>query len=326
MSTSPRLLAAWFRAALALERAPRVRRFVHLAFGVAALALAAGAVRSLALRGWPLGHVNAALTAASCAFFLTSVVLKSLGWRMLFRRVERPDSLNLAAATGAAAVAGLALPGRLDDAMRVAILRRMPGRRPGVGTIVVSLFLLGLVDAAALAPLAAVAAAVAPLEAGARVGLSVVAGAGVGALVVLALLPRAQRVARLRRLAPTHWLGRHAPASGRDAFAAGGLVAGAWAVRAVGVYVLLRGLGFALSFPIALVYLSAGSASAALPIGPAGAATQAGVGAAALATAGVSPARTTAFAILAQGLIVASGGAIALYAATMISLRRLRPA
>jgi uncharacterized membrane protein YbhN (UPF0104 family) len=323
----PALALPWLRGlrfALRLERTAGARRWLNLAFGVCAVAIAVEAGRKLATRGWPLGHVDATLIAASCAFFLTSVVLKSVGWQLLFRRAERPDSLNLAAATGAAAVAGLALPGRLDDALRVAIVRKMPGRRPGVATLVVSLFLLGLIDAAALTPLAAVAAAVAPLELGTRIALAVVAGAGAGATIVLSLLPRLQRRGRLSGRGVSHWLGRHAPSSGRDAVAAGGIVTLSWAVRATGVFVLLRGLGFALSFPIALAYLSAGSASAALPIGPAGAATQAGVGAAALGTAGVSPARAVAFALLAQGLIVVSGGAIALFAAAMLSLRRVR--
>lgn len=311
---------------LALHRRRGVARTINVVFGLSAVAIAAVASRNLATRGWPLGTFNLTLTAASCAFFLTSVFLKSLGWQLLFRRVERPTSLCLAAATGAAAVAGLALPGRLDDALRVAIVRRMPGRRPGVGTIALSLFLLGLVDAVALAPLAAIAAATAPLRISVRAALGVVAFAGVGAAVVLSMLPRVGRHERLRHYRLSRWLGAHAPTSLHDSLAAAGLVSCSWAVRATGVFVLLHGLGFPLSFPLALAYLAAGSASAALPIGPAGAATQAGVGAAALTAAGVDPARAVAFAIVAQGAIVLTGGAVALYAAGVLGLGRFRPA
>jgi uncharacterized membrane protein YbhN (UPF0104 family) len=324
-----RALRPWLgvmRAMLGLRRRRGVARTLNVSFALAALAIAVLAVRNLVDRGWPLGTVNPTLTAASCAFFLTSIVLKAFGWQLLFRRTERPTSLCLAAATGAAAVAGLALPGRLDDALRVAIVRRMPGRRPGVGTVVLSLFLLGLIDAVALAPLAAVAAAAAPLRVPVRAALGVVAFAGVGAAVVLSMLPRASTHRRLRHYRLSHWLGAHAPSSARDALGAAGFVSFSWAVRATGVYVLLRGLGFGLSFPLALAYLAAGSASAALPVGPAGAATQAGVGAAALTAAGVSPTRAVAFAIVAQAVVVVTGGAIAAYAAAVIGLRRLVPA
>lgn len=324
-----RALRPWLgmmRAMLALRRRRVVARLINVVFGLSAVAIAVVASRNLASRGWPLGNVNLTLTAASCAFFLTSVFLKSLGWQLLFRRVERPTSLCLAAATGAAAVAGLALPGRLDDALRVAVVRRMPGRKPGVGTIALSLFLLGLVDAVALAPLAAVAAATAPLRLSVRAALGVVAFAGVGAAVVLSMLPRVRRYERLRHYRLSRWLDAHAPSSLHDSLAAAGLVTCSWAVRGTGVFVLLHGLGFALSFPLALAYLAAGAASAALPIGPAGAATQAGVGAAALTAAGIDPARAVAFAIVAQGAIVVTGGAVALYAAGVLGVGRLRPA
>jgi hypothetical protein len=51
------------------------------------------------------------------------------------------------------------LPGRFDDAMRVAVVRRYPGCPAGVRALCLSLVMLGLIDSVALAPLAAVAAA-----------------------------------------------------------------------------------------------------------------------------------------------------------------------
>jgi uncharacterized membrane protein YbhN (UPF0104 family) len=223
-------------------------------------------------------------------------------------------------------VAGLALPGRFDDAVRVAILRRMPGRRPGVGTLVLSLFLLGMVDTVALAPLAAAAAADAETGLIVRIAFAVVAGAGVGAGIVLAALPRISASERLGRYRLTGWLSRHAPASRRDALWSFVFVSAAWFARAAAIFILLSALGFAVSFGLALTYLAAGAAAGALPISPAGAATQAGVGAAVLAAAGIDTARAIAFAIAAQALTVLAGAAIVLFTIALHGGRRLLPA
>ena len=42
--------------------------------------------------------------------------------------------------------------------MRISVVRRFPGRRVGIGSICLSLFLLGLIDNAALTPIAAISA------------------------------------------------------------------------------------------------------------------------------------------------------------------------
>ena len=67
---------------------------------------------------------------------------------------ERPKALALAAGNGGAALIGLVLPGRFDDAMRVAVVRRYPPCPAGVRALCLSLVMLGLIDSAALAPLA----------------------------------------------------------------------------------------------------------------------------------------------------------------------------
>jgi uncharacterized membrane protein YbhN (UPF0104 family) len=317
------ILMRWF---LSAWRAPRSRRALSVGFGLAALGILVVVVLEFAAIGWPLERADLSLTAASGALFLSAYAFKALGWQRLFRAYERPRSLALAAATGASAVAGLALPGRFDDAVRVAMLRRMPGRPPGVGTLVLSLFLLGLVDTVALAPLAAVAAA--GTEAGfiVRIAFAVVAGAGVGAGIVLATLPRIAANERLGRYRLTRWLSRHAPASGRDAVWSFVFVSAAWLARAAAIFILLSALGFAVSFVLALSYLAAGAAAGALPIAPAGAATQAGVGAAVLAAAGIDAAQAVAFAITAQALTVLAGAVIVLFFIVLHGGRRLLPA
>lgn len=317
------IVMRWF---LSAWRAPRSRRALSVGFGLAALGIFVVVALEFAETGWPLERADISLTAASGAFFLSTYAFKALGWQRLFRAYERPRTLALAAATGAAAVAGLALPGRFDDAVRVAILRRMPGRRAGVGTLVLSLFLLGMVDAVALAPLAAAAAAGADTGLIVRIGFAVVAGAGVGAGIVLAVLPRISASERLGRYRLTRWLSLHAPASRRDAAWSFVFVSAAWLARAAAIFILLSALGFAVSFALALTYLAAGAAAGALPISPAGAATQAGVGAAVLAAAGIDAAQAIAFAITAQTLTVLAGATILLFSIVLHGGRRLLPA
>jgi hypothetical protein len=80
------------------------------------------------------------------------------------------------------------------------------------------------------------------------------------------------------------WLGRWLSprtTSLRRASQAWVLVSICWIVRAL-LFLLLGALGIGYSFPLALLFLCASAAAAALPIGPAGAATQVGGGAAAL--------------------------------------------
>jgi hypothetical protein len=327
----PRVLRAavgpWMlsmRLFLAAWRTPRARQAVNAVFGLTAVAILAAVAFELSRAGWPLHRASALLTAASAAFFLTAFGLKALGWQRLFRPFERPRSLSLAAATGAASVAGLALPGRFDDAVRIAILRRTPGRRPAVGTLVFSLFLLGMIDAGALVPFASAAAIASDTGRGVRVGMGIVAFGGVGATVLVAALPRIRAGERARRHRVVHWLGRHAPASPRDATWAWVFVTTSWLARAAGIVILLDALGFGLAFSLGVAYLAAGAAAGALPIGPAGAATQAGVGAAVLATAGLTAQESLAFAVAAQALTVLAGGAVFAYAMLLHGVSRLR--
>jgi uncharacterized membrane protein YbhN (UPF0104 family) len=100
----------------------------------------------------------------------------------------------------------------------------------------------------------------------------------------------------------------------RPASEAWALVSACWLVRAVALFVLLGTLGVGYSFPLALLFLCAGAAAAALPIGPAGAATQVGAGAASLIAAGVGASKALAVAVSVGALGVISGTAIFLFA------------
>ena len=73
------------------------------------------------------------------------------------------------------------------------------------------------------------------------------------------------------------------------------------------LFFLLAALGLGTDFALALAFLCASSASAVLPIAPAGAATQAGAGAAILIAAGIHADKAVAFGVAAQGLVMAAG-------------------
>ena len=98
-----------------------------------------------------------------------------------------------------------------------------------------------------------------------------------------------------------------------------------WLVRAVALFLLLGTLGVGFSFPLALLFLCAGAAAAALPIGPAGTATQVGASGAALIASGVGASQAVAVALAVGLLGVLSGAAILVFAIAWSTGPRLIP-
>ncbi len=300
------------RALLSLRRSTRVRRTFNVVFGVAAAALGALVAWQLSSNGWPLGQARALWTAAAVAFFLSTFALRALAWQRLFRPRERPRSLALVASNATAATAAIALPSRVDDAIAILVLRKLSRRKPpSVGTLALSLFLLGLMDMAALTPFAVFAAVAVPGSVGVRVTMLVLTGICVGAGLLALALPSIRRSDRLIRYRLGHWLAVHAPASRLDALWAWLLVACSWLTRVAGLFVLLDALGLDANFSVAASYVVAGAGAAALPIGPAGQATQAGVGAAVLAGSGIHTKEAVTIALAAQLLTVTAAAVIA---------------
>ena len=295
---------------------------ISVAIGLLVAALAA---RHFAEAGWPLAGADIPLMAAAGVLFLLAYAFKAYGWHRLFAPSDRPRTLTLATACGAASVSGAALPGRFDDAIRVAIVRRSRCSESGVATVCFSLFMLGLIDTAALMPLASAAAASPDTSAGVRVAMAIVAAAGFGAAILIAILPRIVESGRLIRFRITRWLGDRVT-SPRDAWKSWILVLASWLVRAVALFLLLASFGISLSFTLAVVFLCAAAASGALPIAPAGAATQAGAGAAILVMSGISASQAIAFAIAAQALLIFAGAAVLIFAAACKGARRVLPA
>jgi uncharacterized membrane protein YbhN (UPF0104 family) len=289
-------------------------------------ALSAGVLTALHFvnSGWPLANADPVLVMAAGLLFLFAYAFKAWGWQRLFREGERPESLTLAAAGGAAAVGGVALPGRFDEAIRIAVVRRGPGpKTAGFGAICLTIIIVGLLDSAALTPMASVAAA-ASHSGGVQAGFALVAAAGVAAALLVVFLPRIARFNFINRWKVGRWLKEHT-ACARSASQAWFLISVSWSLRAVAVFVLLNALSVGASFPLALAFLCATAASAALPIAPAGAATQAGAGAAILIIGGVPKAEAFAFAVAAQGLIILVGAAVVGIAGLWALSLRFRP-
>jgi uncharacterized membrane protein YbhN (UPF0104 family) len=251
--------------------------------------------------------------------------LKAYGWGRLFPPDERPRPLALAAGNGGAALIGLVLPGRFDDAMRVAVVRRYPPCPCGVGSLCFSLVILGLIDSAALAPLALAAAASGGAGTGVRAGLAVVAVAGVAAAALIVALPRLVGSGRALRFRLGRWL-RPRTTSLRGASQAWAFVSACWVVRAVALFLLLGALGVGYSIPLALLFLCAGATAAALPIGPAGTATQVGAHTAALLASGIGASQALNVAVSVGTLGVLSGTAILLFAVAWRAGMLLAPA
>src|SRR5205809_1381733 len=277
------------------------------------LLLAFLAVRHFATTAWPLSRGQPGLLVAAGLLLLLAQALKALGWARLFTNRERPSPLALVAGNGGAALIGVVLPGRFDDAMRIAVVRRYPGCPAGLRAISLSLVMLGLIDSAALAPLAAVAVAFPGAGTAARAALAVVTGAGIAAAAVIVALPRLAGSKRALRFRLGRWLSPRTTSLSR-ATEAWALVSACWLARAIAVYLLLGTLGIDFSAPLALLFLCAGAAAAALPIGPAGAATQIGAGATALIASGVGASQAIGVAVSVGALGVFSGAAILLFA------------
>jgi uncharacterized membrane protein YbhN (UPF0104 family) len=311
------------RSLTSLTHSRRGRWALATVSGAVAIVLGLLAARHFATTSWPLSRGEPGVLVAAGLLLLLAQAFKAYGWGRLFAPGERPRPLALAAGNGGAAVIGVVLPGRFDDAMRVAVVRRYPGCPAGVRVLCLSLVMLGLIDSVALAPLALAAAVLAGAGIGVRVGLGVVAVAGVAAAAVILALPRLAASRGALRFRLGRWLSPRT-SSRRRASEAWALVSACWLVRAVAFFLILGTLGVGFSFPLALLFLCAGAAAAALPIGPAGAATQVGASGAALIASGVGASKALDVALSVGVLGVLSGAAILLFAIAWRTVRRKR--
>src|SRR5438876_8630908 len=231
---------------ISVLRSRRVRIAVNGFFVCIALTASALTALHFAHSGWPLDHADPVLLGGAGALFLAAYAFKAWGWQRLFAPGQRPRALTLAAAGGAASVGGVALPGRFDEAIRIAVVRRLPGKSVGFGAICLTLIVVGLLDSAALTPMASIAAAGAD-SGGVRAGFSLVAAAGIAAALVVFFLPRLARIGWVARFKLGRWVQEHC-ACPRSASQAWMLISVSWALRGVAVFLLLQALAVGASF------------------------------------------------------------------------------
>jgi len=297
-----------------IRRSPTTRRATAVASSLFMVTLAVLAARHFATTGWPLTTGHPAVLGAAGLLLLAAQALKALGWARLFPREERPSVAALAAGNGGAALCTVVMPGRFDEAMRVAVVRRCPRCPASIRALALSLVMLGLIDSVALAPLA-LAAVIFPSAGGAvTAGLAVVAAGGVGAAAAIVVLPRAASTRYAARFRIGRWL-RPRTSSLRSATEAWTLVSACWLLRALAVFLVLGTVGLGFSLPLALLFLCAGAAAVAVPFSPAGGtATQVGAGATALVAAGTGTTPAIGAAVSIAALGVFSGAAVLLLA------------
>ena len=301
----------------------KIQLVLNGGFGLVLLGVAILSIRHFVGAGWPIHHADPLLVTCAALLFLAAYAFKAWGWQRLFHASERPTADALAFAGGAACVGGIALPGRVDDAVRIAVVKRYPGTKAGIGTLGLSLLVLGMLDNAALTPMASVAAA-GSSHWTTRAGFALVAAAGVAAAAVVAFLPRIVRIPFVSRRRFGRWLAEHTHCTKKEAWAAWLLISISWSLRGLAVFLLLNALSMPGSYVLALAFLVASAASAALPIAPAGAATQAGAGAAILVLGGVGTADAVAFSVAAQALVIVTGAAVMLLIGSWQLALRLR--
>ncbi len=327
-SAAPMVLEDRYRLLVAalvrLHRSRRSQWTLAVGSGAGVIVLALLAVRHFATSSWPLSSGHPAVLVAAGLLLLFAQAFKAYGWGRLFTAEERPKTLALAAGNGGAALIGVVLPGRFDDAMRVAVVRRYRPCPAGVRALCLSLVMLGLIDSVALAPLALAAAVLGGAGNGVRAGLAVVAVGGVAAAALIVALPRLVASRRTLRFRLGRWLSPRTT-SLRRASQAWVLVSICWVARAAALFLLLGALGVGYSLPLALLFLCAGAAAAALPIGPAGATTQVGSGGAALLASGVGASQALSIAVSVAALGVLSGTAVLLFAIAYRSGRSFIP-
>jgi hypothetical protein len=281
-----------------------------VAFSVVTIVACALVARHLTHTSWPLDNASVAFVALGGTAYLASFGFRALGWHHLFPERERPDRARCLAACGTAAASGTVLPFRLDYVVKVATLRRLGGVKIGLEPIVLSIVLLGLVDAVAMLPLAI--SAIASSGSAFRAPLAVVIAfciCCVGVLVAGPRLVRLPLIARSARLtAFSGRLGTNAKVTRSTAAAALYLI-GCWTTRALGGALLLRAIGVGFSPKIALVVLCMAAAASILPITAGGAVANLGATAGVLLALGAGRDAAINFS-LASGMLL-NGAALA---------------
>jgi glycosyltransferase 2 family protein len=244
---------------------PFVRIMIIVGFAVLAIAL-------LLWRGPDLGVVENAFRAVSWGWVATavfinlvSVVLRASAWRIVINQAilpPWPGSRTVFSAFCVGLLGNAALPGRVGELARVAVVTRHVRRRPGTwATIVGTVVAHRLFDVVASVGLVIYVLYTARIPEWAKPALAIGIGAGVGFLIAGFLLARRQprplddelgpvrRILRMARAGLTV-LRRPVPAIGALCFQLLG-----WTAQLLAVWAALRAFQIDAAFPKAALVL-----------------------------------------------------------------------
>lgn len=277
------------------------------------------AVAKLAKEPWPLVHANLWLAAGAVVLALLSLLLRFAGWRQLFSRDGRPDGPTCVGAGSAASVSSNFLPAKLDYALKVWLVYRLSGRRLSLKSGTVSVCMLGLVDAAALLPLALAGAAIASTPQ-IRIPLLVVAAVGLASTVLILGAPR------LHTLLPSGRLQRFSGKvagqrmNWRDQLAGYVLLSASLWTRVSALILLLLALhiGGSLSGALVFICLTAGSAFVPIP------SFSLGAGTVALSALGIGVEEAARFALAVSLITLLAALTLAVAVTVFYAARQLR--
>jgi uncharacterized protein (TIRG00374 family) len=268
----------------ASTRALWLRGALGVALGCAFLALAARNVdvRQVwsGLRDYEYGWL-----AAMIAIWLVTLGVKVYRWRALFPATARPSRTAVFDAFAIGGLANNALPGRLGDLVRAAVIKQNT-ERMGLSGALATIVLEKVLDGLIVLVLLASAVMISPVPAWLVSGGIVAAAAFVGGLSALLVLRQtaAKWTARAARQRPTSAIGRglqrlastlemfafglEAVATSRTLIRALLLTLVIWLLEATMVLTAIKAAGLALPFSAALVTIALLCVGTMLPAAP----------------------------------------------------------
>ncbi len=273
-----------------LTEHPRLGRGLQIGrFAVPLAALAATwlVVRHFAKTGWPFTGADWRLVCAAGVAVGVSELLGALAWQRLFPDAERPSLGAVLTAVTAGAASSHVLPAQLNLAVKVGLVHRLT-RGLKLKTVAVTLSALGVLNVAAMLPLALAAALVASFQGMQLVALAVVAASTAALLLAFSAEWTVGRLgrSRLRRLSAAASVVCTSVSFREKRRPVVALLFATWVVRTLVPLALLASFGVHAAASRALLLVALGPIAGVIP-SPSGTTTSIGATAAILSATGL---------------------------------------